>query len=60
LTSLDDRAPKAVRVALHLELAIDHLWHREWGDARRLADVVVALGADDSVVALAAAIRSVG
>ncbi len=57
-SSLDDQAPEMVRVALQMELAIDHLWHREWAEAQRLADLVLAAGADDSVVALAAALRS--
>ena len=59
LSSLDHRAPETVRVALQLELAIDHLWHREWAEARRLAKVVLEASTDDDlVVALAAAIRS--
>jgi DNA-binding CsgD family transcriptional regulator/tetratricopeptide (TPR) repeat protein len=58
LSSLDERAPERVRVAVRVELAIDHIWHREWEDAQRLAEVVLAAGADDSVVALAAALRS--
>jgi DNA-binding CsgD family transcriptional regulator len=59
LSSLDDQTPQTAQVALLLELAIDHVWHREWADARRLTDVVLASGADDSVVALAAAVRSI-
>src|SRR5262249_2685067 len=56
---LDDQAPATVRLALQLELAIDHLWHREWADAQRLAGIVLAAGSEDSVVALAAALRSI-
>jgi len=59
LSSLDDQAPATVRLALQLELAIDHLWHREWADAQRLAGIVLAAGSEDSVVALAAALRSI-
>jgi DNA-binding CsgD family transcriptional regulator/tetratricopeptide (TPR) repeat protein len=58
LSSLDDRAPDTAQVALRLELAIDYVWHREWADARRLTDVVLAAGVEDSVEALAAAVRS--
>jgi DNA-binding CsgD family transcriptional regulator len=47
--------------ALHLELAIDHYWHREFGHTRALADRALA-GArergETSAVALAAALRS--
>ncbi|HET9765685.1 MAG TPA: AAA family ATPase, partial [Thermoanaerobaculia bacterium] len=59
LSSLDGRTPETAQVALRLELAIDYVWHREWADARRLTDVVLAADVDDdSVVALAAGIRS--
>jgi DNA-binding CsgD family transcriptional regulator len=58
LSALDDRAPPTAQVALRLELAIDHVWHREWAHARRLTDDVLATAADDSVVALAASVRS--
>ena len=47
--------------ALHLELAIDHYWHREFGQTRALADRALP-GArergETSAVALAAALRS--
>src|SRR5262249_45831349 len=47
--------------ALHLELAIDHYWHREFGQTRALADRALSNArerGETSAVALAAALRS--